>query len=225
MALDSGPAYYNAAPPPQDVALSGYPVQVTYARPEFHQQFWAIPVIGILVKAIILIPHWIVLYILQLAVRCSLLILWIPVLLGGRYPLWGYALVGGTIRWTMRVQAYLLGLTDEYPPFTFRSATEDFREYQVQVRMEYPPHHSRLWAFPVLGLLVKLIDLIPHLVVLSVLSAVVYAVALVLWVPVLFNRHYPDWGYQMVGGTIRWSTRVLAFLDGLTDRYPPFSFD
>jgi len=29
----------------------------------------------------------------------------------------------------------------------------------------------------------------------------------------------------VVGGTIRWSTRVLAYMDGLTDRYPPFSFD
>ena len=28
----------------------------------------------------------------------SMLILWIPVLLGGRYPVWGYALVGGTLQ-------------------------------------------------------------------------------------------------------------------------------
>ncbi|MFI5269863.1 MAG: DUF4389 domain-containing protein, partial [Chloroflexota bacterium] len=81
------------------------------------------------------------------------------------------------------------------------------------------------WAVPLLGLLVKLVILIPHLIILSVLGSVLYVVVLVLWIPALFGGHYPTWGYQLVGGTIRWSTRVLAYLDGLTDRYPPFSFD
>jgi hypothetical protein len=160
---------------------------------------------------------------LQVVVRLVQFMLWIPVLFGGHYPLWGYALVGGTIRWSTRVTAFLLGLTDEYPPFTFRSASEEGRVFSVQVRMEIPARNSRFWAIPLLGITVKVLILIPHLIILSTLGSVIYVVALVLWIPVLFGGHYPDWGYQVVGGTIRWSTRVLAYMDGLTDRYPPFS--
>jgi len=36
---------------------------------------------------------------------------------GADGPKWGYALVGGWLRWQTRVNAFLLGLTDEYPPF------------------------------------------------------------------------------------------------------------
>jgi hypothetical protein len=50
-------------------------------------------------------------------VGLAMLILWIPVLFAGRYPRWGYALVGGWLRWQLRVNAFFLGLTDEYPPF------------------------------------------------------------------------------------------------------------
>lgn len=227
MALDapvSGGAA-NGGMPPTPPAESGYPVSVTYERPDHNQRFWAIPVLGIVAKAVILIPHLIILYLLRAVVQLVQLILWIPVLFGGHYPLWGYALVGGTIRWTTRVSAFLLGLTDEYPPFTFRSVSDEGRVYAVQVRMEIPPHNSRLWAFPVLGLAIKLLILIPHLIILYVLSAVVGIVMLVLWIPVLFGGKYPGWGYQLAGGTLRWSTRVLAYIDGLTDRYPPFSFD
>jgi hypothetical protein len=33
---------------------------------------------------------------------------------------WGYTILGGWIRWTMRVNAYVLLLTNEYPPFRLR---------------------------------------------------------------------------------------------------------
>ncbi|HVA23858.1 MAG TPA: DUF4389 domain-containing protein [Chloroflexota bacterium] len=226
MALDSTVSGGESfAGPSLEPPASGYPINVTYDRQPRRQRFWAIPLLGILAKFIILIPHLIVLYVIQFVVRLVQLILWIPVLLGGHYPLWGYVLVGGTIRWSTRVTAFLFGLTDEYPPFTFRSASDEGRVYAVQVRMEIPAHNNRFWAVPLLGLVVKVVILIPHLIVLSVLGPVIYLVALVLWIPVLFGGHYPNWGYQLVGGTIRWSTRVLAYLDGLTDRYPPFSFD
>jgi hypothetical protein len=206
-----------------DSASTGYPVAVLYERPPRHHRFWAIPLLGLLAKEIILIPHVILLVVLQVVVSLAQLILWIPVLFGGQHPLWGYAVVGGTVRWTPRVQGFLLGLTDEYPPFTFRSTGEQGRVYSVQVRMEIPGHSSRLWAIPLLGLAIKLIILIPHQIILSVLGTVAAVVALVLWIPVLFGGHYPEWGYQLVGGTLRWSTRVQAYTYGLTDRYPPFS--
>jgi hypothetical protein len=57
------------------------------------------------------------LYILGFAAGALQLIIWAPVMFSGRYPEWGFAIETGYLRWTARVYAYGLGLTDAYPPF------------------------------------------------------------------------------------------------------------
>jgi len=96
---------------------SDYPVSVEFIIPAHNGRFWAIPVVGYVVRMLVLIPHVIVMLLVSMLVGLAMLILWIPVLFAGRYPKWGYALVGGYLRWNLRVNAFLLGLTDEYPPF------------------------------------------------------------------------------------------------------------
>lgn len=53
---------------------------------------------------------------LSFVIALNQLFLWVPVLIGGKYPKWGYGLVGGFMRWNTRVAVYSLGLTDAYPP-------------------------------------------------------------------------------------------------------------
>lgn len=97
---------------------SPHPVQVSFERPATNGRFWAIPILGILARAVLLIPHLVVLYFVGICVFGAVLVLWIPVLINGRYPTWGYRLVGGYIRWSARLSAYTYGLTDRYPtPF------------------------------------------------------------------------------------------------------------
>jgi len=43
---------------------------------------------------------------------------WFAILFTGRYPEGLYAYGVGVQRWTLRVQAYLLLMRDEYPPFS-----------------------------------------------------------------------------------------------------------
>ncbi|MBV9278883.1 MAG: DUF4389 domain-containing protein [Chloroflexi bacterium] len=200
-------------------AQSSYPVSVTFAQQPSHNRFWAIPLVGFIAKYIILIPHFIALAAVWLAVLVCQLFLWFPVLSGGRYSDFGYNFVGGALRWNVRVQSFFLGLTDQYPPFGFGSEGDG---HPVQVIFERPAANNRFYAIPVVGLIVKEVMLIPHFVVLYVLGLLVGVLQLVLWIPVLFGGKYPDFGYQMVGGTIRWGARVFAFFLGLTDRYPPF---
>ena len=99
----------------------------------------------------------------------------------------------------------------------------DEQAYDVQVEFIVPEVHNRFWAVPVLGIVVKLILLIPHLIILSILGQVAALLFLITWIPVLFGGRYPSWGYEVIGGTLRWNTNVNAYLYGLTDRYPPFS--
>ena len=67
------------------------------------------------------LPHLFLLWLLSLAWAFTTAIAWIVILLTGRYPemLYGFAL--GVLAWSVRVEAYMLLLRDEYPPFSLRS--------------------------------------------------------------------------------------------------------
>src|SRR5260370_11600372 len=51
------------------------PGDIVIPRPETSSRFWAIPIVGIFVKYIILIPHFIVLYLLGIVVGTCLLVI------------------------------------------------------------------------------------------------------------------------------------------------------
>ncbi len=73
-----------------------------------------------LVKWILAIPHYIVLWILHIAVCVCVIIAWFAILFTGRYPRGLFDFVVGVNRWTWRVIAYaFLLVTDDYPPFEF----------------------------------------------------------------------------------------------------------
>ena len=99
----------------------GYPVQVTIIIPARNSRFYAIPLLGYVVRYVLLIPHVVVLLLVGFAVVLLQLVLWVPVLVVGRYPKWAYAFVGGYLRWSLRLQAFSFGLTDQYPPFRLKN--------------------------------------------------------------------------------------------------------
>ena len=71
----------------------------------------------------------------------------------------------------------------------------------------------------------RIILAIPQLIVLFFLSIAAFFVVVIGWFGALFTGQLPDWAHTFLGGVIRWSTRVGAYMFLLTDRYPPFSFD
>ena len=97
---------------------SGYPIVLSTGRPVSVSRFWAIPIVGILVKAIILIPHFIVLCFVLIGWCVTTVVAWFVIVLTGDYPqgLWAFGV--GALRWLLRVQAYMLLLVDEYPPYS-----------------------------------------------------------------------------------------------------------
>jgi hypothetical protein len=69
-------------------------------------------------RPILAIPHLLVIWLLGIAWGVTTLIAWFAILFTGRFPRALYEFSLGALRWTTRVEAYLLLLTDEYPPFT-----------------------------------------------------------------------------------------------------------
>ncbi len=71
-----------------------------------------------LVKWLLAIPHYIVLFFLWIAAIVVVIIAWFAILFTGRYPRSMFDFVEGVIRWGARVVAYAFVLvTDRYPPF------------------------------------------------------------------------------------------------------------
>jgi hypothetical protein len=166
----------------------------------------------IFVRWLLAIPHFFILYFFRLAVGVTTFIAWFAILFTGRYPrgLWDFSVSYQV--WSANVMAYFLFQRDEYPPF-------GAGEYPVRYELVYPERLSRLLIF------VKLFLVIPHLIVLAVLSVIAYLVIIVSWFAILILGRYPEALFGFIVGVERWLQRVNAYVYLLTDQYPPFSMD
>jgi hypothetical protein len=69
-------------------------------------------------RILLAIPHFIVLFFVVLAWCFTTIAAWFTILFTGAYPQGLYEFGVGALRWLLRVQAYLLLLVDDYPPFS-----------------------------------------------------------------------------------------------------------
>jgi hypothetical protein len=74
-----------------------------------------------LVKWLLAIPHYVVLFFLEIGAVFAVIAAWFAILFTGRYPRGIFDYLVGVGRWNNRVLAYVAILvTDEYPPFQLR---------------------------------------------------------------------------------------------------------
>jgi hypothetical protein len=129
------------------------------------------------------------------------------------YPRWWFDFEKELARFSARIAAYLLLLTDQYP--------STVNEQAVHLEIDYPnaKRYLNRWL-P----LVKWILAIPHYIALTMLTFVaIFAVAYA-WFAILITGRYPRDIFDLIVGIGRWSLRVHAYAFLLvTDQYPPFS--
>ena len=94
-----------------------------------------------LIKWLLAIPHWIILFFLGIGAFVVWFIAWWAALFTARYPRWMFNYITGVMRWQWRVSFYagVLG-TDRYPPFGF--ASDD--DYPADLYVEHPERLSRV---------------------------------------------------------------------------------
>lgn len=97
-----------------------YPVRFDATYPESSNR--VLGALGILwiVKPLLLLPHLLCLWFLGVAMA---LVAWIgfwAILVTGQYPRTMFEFVLGVLRWQNRANAWVLGITDRYPPFSLR---------------------------------------------------------------------------------------------------------
>ncbi len=98
-------------------------------------------------------------------------------------------------------------------------------QHPVELRIPAPEQSSRLLALlTLLFFIPKLIMALPHVIVLYFLGIVAFFIIFAGQVVVLFTGKYPKEMHEFVVGIMRWQIRVNAYLMGLRDEYPPFTF-
>ena len=178
-----------------------------------------------LIKWLLLIPHFVVLFFLSIAFVFATFFAWVAILVNGRYPRSLFDFNVGVMRWWWRVGYYsysALG-TDRYPPFSLQPV-----DYPATFDVAYPERLSRGLALVKWWLLA-----IPQYIVIAILAGgggpgrggLISILVIVAGVVVLFTGRYPRSIFDLVMGFNRWVYRVLAYVALMTDQYPPFRLD
>lgn len=98
--------------------------------------------------------------------------------------------------------------------------------YPIDVRVDYGDG-TRSRGLAVLGIIffLKVVLLIPHLIALWVMGTVTAVVSWIGYWAILFTGRQPDGIDRIIAGTIRWGTRLYAWIPAATDKYPEFGLD
>jgi hypothetical protein len=95
-------------------------------------------------------------------------------------------------------------------------------DYPVQLSVDRDQGQNRLWGIPYFGFLLRVIVIIPVAIILWFVAIAVGFLTLVSWIPILLNGRMAGWGYSIIGGYLRLSTRTALYVLLITGRYPPF---
>lgn len=90
-----------------------YPASVTIVDPDRPRDRLTVGF-----RILLAIPHIIALACLMIAFWMTTVVAWCAIVLTGRYPSGLYHFGVSSLQWLVRVEAYLLLLVDDYPPFS-----------------------------------------------------------------------------------------------------------
>jgi len=179
------------------------PVEVGFAGPARQRR----ATVG--VRIILAIPQLICLAFARYAVLIVLGIGWFCALFTGRLPDSIAEFLAGYQQWEIRLSAYLLLLTDAYPPFGWQDT-----EYPVSVAVR----PGRLNRFAVLF---RVILALPAWLVWDVLA---YGLGMIMmfiaWLIVLIMGRMPRPLHEAIAAIVRYWARLKGYWYMLTDVYP-----
>jgi hypothetical protein len=213
-------------------ATSSYPVRVdAHLDPHLSRWLW-------LVKWLLIIPHYIVLFFLWIAFAVMSVVAFFAILFTAHYPRPIFEFNLGVLRWTWRANYYAYSAlgTDQYPPFTLAEVPD----YPAHLDVPYPERLSRGLVLVKWWLLA-----LPHLIIIGIFAGggtwfamrsetqgyswtgggLIGILVLVAAIVLAVTGRYPTGLYDFILGLNRWTLRVAAYVALMTDAYPPFRLD
>jgi hypothetical protein len=192
----------GVSPPAAPVLRTGDEILTAFAGPGRQRR------VTVLFRPLLVIPHYIVLYALGIAVEIVAVICWFAALFTGRLPDGLADFLVGWLRWSTRVFAYVGLLTDQYPPFTLADA-----DYPVRVSAA-PGRLNRL------AVLFRIILALPVAILVGILWSGVLLAGLVIWLIVLITGTMPGPAYQAVAAVVRFGARFYGYFYLMSGTYP-----
>lgn len=188
---------------------SGYPVGVDGDLLPEYARFMP------LIKWLLLIPQYIVLFFLLIGAAFVAFISFFAVLFTAKYPegMWNFMV--GVQRWLLRVTAYQMLITDKYPPFTLEETPDD----TVRLLADYPERVSR-WRPFFAWLLV-----IPYAIVAALIIMVAQICSFIAFFTIIFTKKVPDGLFDVIRIALNWQLRSSFYMYYMSTEYPPFEWD
>lgn len=200
----------DVTPSNPEVAYPAFPMQLDVGYQQEYSRW--LP----LVKWLLAIPHWFVLTFIGIGVFFAVVAAWFVVLFTGRYPRGIFNFVVGTMRWSLRVVAYVALLVDRYPPFSLA----DDPDYPVRFNVDYPPDGKiARWR-----IFFAWVPVIPQLIIASFALFAAYFGVVAAFFTILFTKRIPRGLFDFIVNTGRYQNRANIYAYWLTERYPGFAW-
>jgi hypothetical protein len=104
-------------------------------------------------------------------------------------------------------------------------AGRDNIDYPLQMKIIYPLRSSRILALLRLSGIGIIVAVLPHLLVLFLMSIMSWLVYIIGVISVLVSGRWPHVFFDFMTRYYRLTSRVLAFTIGIVDVYPRFRFN
>lgn len=165
-------------------------------------------------RAVMIIPVYFVALFWGLAAFFTVIGAWVMVSVTGKYPPGLYDFNSKVLRFATRFNGYYYLLTDEYPPFE----GNDHPEYPIRLEIGPPlAEYSRVKAF------FRLIVGIPVIVMAYLYALLLYVVAIVSWLAIVFTGKQPPGLQDLLVMGEAYQAKAGAYMMLLTESYPPIT--
>lgn len=202
-ATPAAPALPAPVPSPAEYYVVTTPHEVARWRP--------------LVNWMLYIPHGMVLYGLAILAGIVGMIYWLKFLFTGKFDRDLYSVMAMYERYNTRASAFLMGFTEEYPPFNFPAGGDDNEVYSgITLNLPEPPETAPR------KLALNFLLAIPHYFVLAIFGIGAAVVAILAWFAVLFTGRWPEGMRRFLIRFGNYYFRVYAYAVMVEADYPKF---
>ena len=168
-----------------------------------------------------MIPHLVVMLIYTILSSIVGFINQIVILSTGRCVEDFALVIENTMRYFFYIKTNITGIVEDRPVYAGR----EHLDHPLQLNITYPLKYSKNLAVMRLSIIGLLLIMLPHLIIMSLITVTIPVVYLTGIIAVIFTRRWPNILFIYLTRYFRYLARISSFMTGLTDEYPPFSFD
>ena len=179
-------------------------------------RFYAFPLLGGFVKLVLLIPTIILLSIISFVWQVTVLINVFVVLFTGRYWRFSFEVCDFYNKYSLKTSLYFLGVSNKHPGFSPK-INDNF-----SITIPFPTTPNRLYAFPLLGIFVRIIVMIPFMLWYGIVYYGYLFLSVISSFSVLFKGYFPESTHELIVDGIRLGIAMNLFFAGISDTLPSY---